>query len=103
MPSSSNPGHQWPPLAQEITEMPHTLEIRNGQASLMYVGEPPWHGLGLLFLAVRPMAKVERMDVIAQGIRSMTSEEAYYWYAKCTGSPAAERAQQALRVLLADE
>jgi len=33
----------------------------------------------------------------------MTSEEAYYWYAKCTGGPGAERAQQALRVLLADE
>ena len=59
--------------------------------------------LALLFMAVRRLAKVERMDVIAQGIRSMTSEEAYYWYAKCTGSPAAERAQKALRVLLADE
>jgi hypothetical protein len=59
--------------------------------------------LALLFLAVRPLTKVERMDVIAQGIGAMTSEEAYYWYAKCTGSPAAERAQQALRVLLADE
>jgi len=33
----------------------------------------------------------------------MTSEEAYYWYAKCTGSPAAERAQRALRVLLAED
>jgi hypothetical protein len=59
--------------------------------------------LGLLFLAVRPLAKVERMDVIAQGIRAMTSEEAYYWYAKCTGGPAAERAQRALRVLLAED
>jgi hypothetical protein len=59
--------------------------------------------LALLFMAVRRLAKVERMDVIAQGIRSMTSEEAYYWYAKCTGSPAAEQAQKALRVLLADE
>jgi hypothetical protein len=59
--------------------------------------------LALLFLAVRRLAKVERMDVIAQGIRAMTSEEAYYWYAKCTGSGASERAQKALRVLLADE
>jgi len=59
--------------------------------------------LGLLFLAVRPITKVERIEVIAQGIRAMTSEEAYYWYAKCTGGPAAERAQRALRVLLAEE
>ena len=26
--------------------MAHELEIRNGQASMMYVGETPWHGLG---------------------------------------------------------
>lgn len=26
--------------------MAHELEIRNGQASMMYVGEVPWHGLG---------------------------------------------------------
>ena len=83
--------------------MPHTLEIRDGQASLMIVGEPPWHGLGLLFPAVRRLTRVERMDCIAQGIRAMTSEKAYYWYAKCTGGPAAERAQRVLRVLLADE
>lgn len=59
--------------------------------------------LGLLFLAIRPIIKVERIEAIAQGIRAMTSEEAYYWYAKCTGGPLAERAQKALRVLLADE
>lgn len=59
--------------------------------------------LGLLFLAVRPITKVERIEVIAQGIRAMTSEEAYYWYSKCTGGPTAERAQRAMRVLLAEE
>src|SRR5688572_2399179 len=26
--------------------MAHQLEIRNGQASMIYVGEVPWHGLG---------------------------------------------------------
>lgn len=59
--------------------------------------------LGLLFLAVRPITKAERIELIAQGIRAMTGEEAYYWYAKCTGGPAAERSQRALRVLLAEE
>lgn len=59
--------------------------------------------LGLLFLAIRPIAKVDRIEIIAHGIRAMTSEEAYYWYSKCTGGPAAERAQKALRVLLAGE
>jgi len=59
--------------------------------------------LGLLFLAIRPITKVDRIEVIAQGIRAMTSEEAYYWYSKCTGGPAAERAQRAMRVLLAED
>jgi hypothetical protein len=49
------------------------------------------------------MTKVDRMDVIAQGIRAMTSEEAYCWYSKCTSGPAAARAQRALRLLLAEE
>ena len=26
--------------------MAHNLEIRNGEASMFYVNEPPWHGLG---------------------------------------------------------
>lgn len=26
--------------------MPHEIEIRNGEASMFYVGEAPWHGLG---------------------------------------------------------
>lgn len=26
--------------------MAHNIEIRNGQASMFYVDEPPWHGLG---------------------------------------------------------
>ncbi len=59
--------------------------------------------LGLLFLAVKPIAKMERVEAISHGLRSMTSEEAYYWYSKCTVGPTAERAQKALRVLLSDE
>ena len=59
--------------------------------------------LGLIFLAVRRISKSNRIESISHGIRSMTSEELYYWYSKCTGGTAAERAQQALRILLADE
>jgi len=59
--------------------------------------------LGLLFLAVKPITKVERVESISHGLRSMTSEEAYYWYSKCTTGLTAERSQKALRVLLADE
>lgn len=60
---------------------------------------------GLLFLALRPLSKVARMERIAMGIRRMTPEEAYYWFSKCSAKEASEarRAQRALRVLLAPE
>ena len=59
--------------------------------------------LGLVFLAVKPLSKLDRVEAISQGIRHMTLEELYYWYSKCTASDTAERAQKALRVLLAAE
>jgi activating signal cointegrator 1 len=59
--------------------------------------------LGLIFLAVKRISKSSRVEAISQGIRQMTNEELYYWYSKCTGGPHAERAQVALRTLLADE
>jgi hypothetical protein len=59
--------------------------------------------LGLLFLCVKPIGKVNRIEAIAEGVRRMTSEEVYYWYSKCTTKTTADRAQKALRVLLADE
>lgn len=59
--------------------------------------------LGLVFLAVRPLSKPDRIEAISHGIRQMTLEEAYYWYSKCTATDTAERAQKALRVLLAAE
>ena len=59
--------------------------------------------LGLLFMAVKPVSKVSRIEVISAGIRQMTSEELYYWYSKCTSHSIARRAQTALRILLADE
>jgi len=59
--------------------------------------------LGLIFLAVRKLSKTDRIEAVSHGIRAMTSEELYYWYSKCTGGLAAERAQTALRTLLAEE
>ena len=78
-------------------------ELGAGRREPFSLAEETGVRLALLFLAVRPITKVERSEVIAQGIRAMTSEEAYYWYSKCTGGPAAERAQRALRVLLAED
>ncbi len=59
--------------------------------------------LGLLFLAVKPLSKLSRVEAISTQMRCMPSEEAYYWFSKCTATSNPARAQQALRVLLAEE
>lgn len=68
-----------------------------------YLPEEVGVRLGLVFLAVKPLSKLRRVEEISYGIRQMPSEEAYYWYSKCTAADTAERAQKALRVLLAAE
>lgn len=68
-----------------------------------YLPEEVGVRLGLVFLAVKPLSKFRRVEEISYGIRQMPSEEAYYWYSKCTAADTAERAQKALRVLLAAE
>lgn len=59
--------------------------------------------LALIFMAIRPIAKVSRIEEISRGIRAMTGEEMYYWFAKCTTNGGAERALKALRILLSEE
>lgn len=59
--------------------------------------------LGLLFLAAKPLTRIDRIEAIASGLRTMPSEEAYYWFSKCTAAATAANAQRALRILLAGE
>jgi len=68
-----------------------------------YLDEETGVRLGLLFLAVRPISKLSRIEHISLGVRAMPSEEAYYWFSKCTAQGSGRRAQQALRILLAGE
>lgn len=68
-----------------------------------YLPEEVGVRLGLVFLTVKPLTKIRRVEQISYGIRQMPSEEAYYWYSKCTAAATADRAQKALRVLLAAE
>lgn len=58
--------------------------------------------LALMVLAAKPITKPRRVEEIRTGIDTMTSEEALYWYAQCTG-PNSNRALRALRILLAEE
>lgn len=59
--------------------------------------------LGLLFLALKPLRKLVRIEAIAEQVREMEPEELFYWYSKSTGAKTARHAQRALRVLFADE
>ena len=68
-----------------------------------YLPEATGVRLGLVFMTVRPLSKLSRVEAISQGIRRMPPEEAYYWYSKCTARDTALRAQKALRVMLAAE
>jgi hypothetical protein len=68
-----------------------------------YLPEEVGVRLGLVLLTVKPLSKLRRVEAISYGLRQMPSEEAYYWYSKCTAVATAERAQKALRVLLAAE
>ena len=66
------------------------------------LAEPAGVRLALVLMATRPVAKSSRIHDIVEGVAAMTTEEAYYWYAKCTG-PDLRRARRALRILLAEE
>jgi len=58
--------------------------------------------LALVLLATGPVSKHARVYAMAAAITNMSTEEAYYWYAKCMG-PQANRVRRALRLLLAEE
>lgn len=55
--------------------------------------------LALAFVGVKEFQRVDRMRELARGVSSMSTEECYYWYAKCR-SPNSPNGVQALRVLL---
>ncbi len=55
--------------------------------------------LAVLFQALKRLSKPERIANITQGIRSMSNEEAHYWFAKMSDRHN-RSAQKAIRVLL---
>jgi hypothetical protein len=65
--------------------------------------EPLGVRLALLLLAVKPLRKHQRIEEVAAGIRSLSDEEAYYWFSKCADPRDGRRGQHALRVMLSPE
>jgi hypothetical protein len=58
--------------------------------------------LALALVAVGPISKWRRREEIIGGVAVMSTEEAYYWFARATG-PIGNRARRALRIMLAED
>jgi len=116
--ATGNPDHPWQtiahvppanlagvadPLQQALREsrQPRTVLSASRRKSIP-LDEPAGVRLALALLAAEPVNKHSRRNAILSGIVAMSTEEAYYWYAKATG-PHANRARRALRILLADD
>jgi hypothetical protein len=78
-------------------------DLRRGRKDPLNLDELGGVRLGLLFLAVKPLKKLTRIEAVSRGVRDMEPEEAYYWYSKLTKVEFTRRAGKALRVLLAKE
>jgi len=78
-------------------------ELHRGQVVAFRLNEEEGVRMGVLFMAVKPLRKIGRIEAIAERVRAMAPEELYYWYSKCTDPDGARRARHALRVLIADE
>jgi hypothetical protein len=80
-------------------------DLHANRRTVFHLTEESGVRLALLFLAVRPVSKVERIDAISYAIRSLSNEELYYWFSKCAhpDRSRADRAQKALRILVSEE
>lgn len=77
--------------------------LRPSDTETLRISDEAGVRLGLLFLALKPLSKVDRMEAIGGGLRNMPTEEVYYWFSKCASADGNRNAQRALRVLLGGE
>jgi len=77
--------------------------LQRGRKAPFRLSEEDGVRLGLLFLAVKPLHKLARIEAVSERIRSMEPEELYYWFSKGTSTAEGHRAQRALRILIAEE
>jgi hypothetical protein len=80
------------------SDIPHKPVTGTGRGEVL-VSETTGVELALAFVGVEELKRVDRMRELARGVSRMSTEECYYWYAKCR-SPNSPNGVQALRVLL---
>jgi hypothetical protein len=77
-------------------------ELRRTRTKPFRLPERAGVRLGLALLATKPLRKIRRLEEISAAIRTMSDDEAYYWFAKCTDPEHGLRAQRAFRDLWSD-
>jgi hypothetical protein len=91
------------PLMEAVRSSGHPKTVLHpGQRDPIILREQDGVRLALTMITTGPITKARRIDAMISGIAAMTTEEAYYWYAKTTG-PDASRRRRALRLFLAED
>ena len=80
-----------------------SVDLSRGRKAPFDLDEETGVRLGLVFVAVKPLRKMARIEAISSSVNAMAAEEAYYWFAKCTSGEHNRRAQKSMRILLAEE
>jgi hypothetical protein len=78
-------------------------ELKPDQRAPFELPEEQGVRLGLLFLAVKPLRRPDRIAAVSEAVHRMEAEEAYFWFAKCSRADLTRRACRSLRILLAEE
>jgi hypothetical protein len=86
-----------------ILEVLHTnhhkpTAIQHDKKKRLELNEESGIRLSLLFLALVSLSNLDHMRTLQQSIWSMSNEEAYYWFSKCSGTNG-RRGVRALRIL----
>lgn len=75
--------------------------LNHSRSSPYVLNEQSGVNLALLFQALQPISKPERIANITAGVTAMSNEESHYWFAKISNGKRSP-ALKAMRVLLGD-
>jgi hypothetical protein len=75
--------------------------LKRDRQSAYVLSEESGVNLALLFQALQPLSKPERIANITAGVTAMSNEESHYWFAKVSNGKRSQ-ALRAIRVLLGD-